>query len=158
MWVRRMRTLTIGFLTPFSFIRAGSLVSLPALAAGPWVFVLLLGGKVASKVFGLYPLVARFRSERSERWYYKLLMSTGLTFGTIAALYGLTHGIVSREQYSFLVAAVIASAVVPTVVATLAFLPRHLIPPSPAVLVPQANGARMPASLENGNGSGLGDE
>src|SRR3989339_1154121 len=118
LWVRRMRTLTIGFLTPFYFIRAGSLVSLPVIVTAPLVFILLLGGKVASKGFGLYPVVARFRNESKERWYYTLLMSTGLTFGTISALYGLSHGIVSREQYSFLVAAVIASAVVTTVIAT----------------------------------------
>ena len=65
----------------------------------------------------------RFRQEGKERWYYTLLMSTGLTFGTISALYGLSHGIVSREQYSFLVATVIASAVVHTLIASFAFLP-----------------------------------
>ena len=132
LWVRRMRTLTIGFLTPFYFIRAGSLVSLPAVVTGPLVFFLLLGGKVGSKIFGLYPVISQFRKERNERWYYTLLMSTGLTFGTISAIYGLSHGIVSREQYSFLVAVVIASAVVPTVIATLAFVPRHLMPPAEA--------------------------
>jgi Kef-type K+ transport system membrane component KefB len=95
------------------------------------VFLLLLGGKVASKIFGMYPVVAKFRQDRNERWFYTLLMSTGLTFGTISAIYGLTNGIVSREQYSFLVAVVIASAVVPTLVAMLAFLPRHLMPPPP---------------------------
>lgn len=36
-WVRRMRTLTIGFLTPFYFLRAGTLVSVPALASAPMV-------------------------------------------------------------------------------------------------------------------------
>jgi glutathione-regulated potassium-efflux system ancillary protein KefC len=128
LWVRRMRTLTIGFLTPFYFIRAGSLVSLPVVVSGPLVFLLLLGGKVVSKIFGLYPVVAKFRQERNERWFYTLLMSTGLTFGTISAIYGLSNGIVSREQYSFLVATVIASAVVPTLVATIAFVPRHLMP------------------------------
>jgi Kef-type K+ transport system membrane component KefB len=92
------------------------------------VFLLLLGGKVASKIFGMYPVVAKFRQDRNERWFYTLLMSTGLTFGTISAIYGLTNGIVSREQYSFLVAVVIASAVAPTLVAMLAFLPRHLMP------------------------------
>ena len=56
------------------------------------------------------------------------MMSTGLTFGTISALYGLTHAIVTQQQYSFLVAAVIASAVIPTVIANAAFLPRHLLP------------------------------
>jgi len=55
-------------------------------------------------------------------------MSTGLTFGTISALYGLSHGIVTHEQYSFLVAVVIASAVVPTLIAGIAFMPRHLLP------------------------------
>lgn len=127
-WIRRMRTLTIGFLTPFYFLRAGALVSLPAIAAAPLVFLLLFGAKSASKIFGLFPIVAQFRSERNERWYYTLMMSTGLTFGTISALYGLSHGIVSRQQYSFLVATVIASAVIPTLVAMIAFLPRHLLP------------------------------
>lgn len=127
-WIRRLRTLTVGFLTPFYFLRAGTLVSLPALLAAPLVFVALLVGKVISKVFGLYPVIALFRHDRNERWYYTLMMSTGLTFGTISSLFGLSHGIVSQEQYSFLVAAVIASAVVPTVIAGAMFLPRHLLP------------------------------
>ncbi len=91
-WVRRLRTLTIGLLTPFYFIRAGSLVSLPTIVSGLWVFVALLAAKVASKIFGLYPVVGIFRAEPKERWYYTLLMSTGLTFGTISALYGLSNG------------------------------------------------------------------
>ena len=127
-WIRRLRTLTVGFLTPFYFLRAGTLVSLPALLAAPLVFIALLMGKVASKIFGLYPVVSLFRQERNERWYYTLLMSTGLTFGTISSLYGLAHGLVTQEQYSFLVAAVIASAVVPTLIAGIAFVPVHLLP------------------------------
>ena len=126
-WVRRLRTLTIGLLTPFYFIRAGALVSLPAVLSGPFVFAVLLGAKVASKIFGLYPAIAPFQPGRNERWYYTLLMSTGLTFGTISALYGFSHGIVSREQYSFLVAVVIGSAVIPTIIASYAFLPSHLL-------------------------------
>ena len=127
-WVRRLRTLTVGFLTPFYFIRAGTLVSLPALLSAPLVFFTLLAGKVVSKIFGLYPIIGWFREERNERWYYTLMMSTGLTFGTISSLYGLAHDIVTQEQYSFLVAAVIASAVVPTLIAGAAFEPRHLLP------------------------------
>jgi glutathione-regulated potassium-efflux system ancillary protein KefC len=158
LWVRRMRTLTIGFLTPFYFIRAGSLVSLPAVVTGPLVFFLLLGGKVGSKIFGLYPVISQFRKDRNERWYYTLLMSTGLTFGTISAIYGLSHGIVSREQYSFLVAVVIASAVVPTVIATMAFVPRHLMPPPAVAQVPQPAAVCAPDPQTNGEGSGLADE
>ncbi|HSB46100.1 MAG TPA: cation:proton antiporter [Nitrospira sp.] len=127
-WMRRLRTLTVGFLTPFYFLRAGTLVSLPALLAAPLVFLALLMGKVAAKIFGLYPFISAFRKERNERWYYTLLMSTGLTFGTISSLYGLAHGLVTQEQYSFLVAAVIASAVVPTLIAGLFFVPTHLLP------------------------------
>ncbi len=128
MWVRRVRTLTVGFLTPFYFLRAGMLVSLPAILSGPLVFIALLAGKVFSKIFGLYPFIRLFRRERNERWYYTLLMSTGLTFGTISALFGFSNGIVTQQQYSFLVLAVIASAVVPTIIANAAFLPRHLVP------------------------------
>jgi Kef-type K+ transport system membrane component KefB len=127
-WVHRLRTLTVGFLTPFYFLRAGTLVSLPALLAAPLAFFVLLGAKIASKIFGLYPFVGMFRREHNEKWYYTLLMSTGLTFGTISAMYGLTHGIVTQAQYSFLVAAVIASAVVPTLIAGIAFIPLHLLP------------------------------
>lgn len=137
-WIRRLRTLTVGFLTPFYFIRAGTFVSVSALAAAPIVFLALLGGKVLSKIFGLYPVVGAFRRERNERWYYTLMMSTGLTFGTISALYGLTHGIVSREQYSFLVAVVIASAVVPTLIANRWFTPKHLLPATQGLEAPAA--------------------
>lgn len=129
-WVRRLRTLTVGFLTPFYFLRAGTLVSLPALLAAPVIFLALLLAKLASKTFGLFPVIRRFRQDRNERWYYTLLMSTGLTFGTISSLYGLSHGVITQEQYSFLVAAVIASAVVPTAIAGMAFAPTHLMPSS----------------------------
>ncbi|HEX3005424.1 cation:proton antiporter [Cellulomonas sp. SG140] len=126
--VRRLRTLTFGLLTPFYFLRAGSLVSLPALAAAPIAFLALLGAKVLLKVVGVYPVTRAFRSPRREGAYTTLLMSTGLTFGTIAALFGLNHQIVSTAQYSILVAAVVGSAVIPTVIANAFFLPRHLLP------------------------------
>ena len=87
-------------------------------------------------------MISQFRKERNERWYYTLLMSTGLTFGTISAIYGLSHGIVSREQYSFLVAVVIASAVVPTVIATMAFVPRHLMAAGRSPNTPTGRGLR----------------
>jgi Kef-type K+ transport system membrane component KefB len=126
-FIRRFRTLTIGFLTPFYFLRAGALVSVPAIVAAPFLILILFGSKVLSKIFGLFPVISRFRSDRKERWYYTLLMSTGLTFGTISALYGLTHGIVTKDQYSYLVAVVIGSAVIPTIIANFAFLPKHLL-------------------------------
>ncbi|MDD5404271.1 MAG: cation:proton antiporter [Sulfuricella sp.] len=125
--VRRLRTLTLGFLTPFYFIRAGSLVSLPALLAAPLGFVILLVSKMAAKLAGVYPATLFYKSPRQEAMYTTLLMSTGLTFGTISALFGLSHGVINQAEYSAIVAAVVASAVVPTLIANAFFLPRHLL-------------------------------
>ena len=126
--VRRLRTLTFGLLTPFYFIRAGSLVSLPALVAAPLAFVALLLVKMATKVAGVYPVTRAYGSPKQEGMYTTLLMSTGLTFGTISALFGLSHHLIDEAQYSALVATVIGSAVVPTLIANAFFLPRHLLP------------------------------
>lgn len=126
--IRRLRTMTFGLLTPFYFIRAGSLVSLPALAGAPGAFLLLLAVKMASKLAGVYPLSRFYGSSHQEGMYTTLLMSTGLTFGTISALFGLSHHLIDEAQYSSLVAAVIGSAVVPTLIANAFFLPRHLLP------------------------------
>jgi glutathione-regulated potassium-efflux system ancillary protein KefC len=126
--VRRLRTLTFGLLTPFYFIRAGSLVSVSALIAAPLVFLTLLFAKMSSKLLSLIPTVRSFNYLRHEGLYYSLMMSTGLTFGTISALFGLNHGIISQAQYSHLVATVIGSAVVPTAIANAYFMPKHLMP------------------------------
>ena len=115
---------------------------------------------MASKIFGLYPVIGRFRQDSKERWYYTLMMSTGLTFGTISALYGLSHDIVTRSQYSLLVAVVIASAVVPTVIANFAFLPRHLLT-KVSMLDEEEGGAQVggaTASVAQENGNGQDDE
>lgn len=126
--IRRLRTLTFGLLTPFYFIRAGSFVSIPALVAAPFVFLVFLVAKTVTKFIGVYPMTKVFNYERKEGIYTTLLMSTGLTFGTISALFGLSHGIINQDQYSYIVATVIASAVVPTVIANAFFLPRDLLP------------------------------
>jgi glutathione-regulated potassium-efflux system ancillary protein KefC len=77
---------------------------------------------------GLLPTVKAFQYQREEGLYFTLMMSTGLTFGTISSLFGLTHGIIDQTQYSHLVATVIGSAVVPTMFANAWFMPRHLLP------------------------------
>ena len=125
--VRRLRTLTFGLLTPFYFIRAGSFVSIPALIAAPGVLLILLAAKMVSKFAGVYPLTRFFKSRPKEAMYTTLLMSTGLTFGSISALFGLTHGVITQQQYSYLIAAVIGSAIVPTLIANAFFLPRNLV-------------------------------
>jgi Kef-type K+ transport system membrane component KefB len=126
--IRRLRTLTFGLLTPFYFIRAGSFVSVPALVAAPFSVLGLLLAKLVTKTVGVWPATRLFKYPRQEAAYTTLLMSTGLTFGSISALFGLTHGIIDQAQYSFLIAAVIGSAVLPTLVANAFFLPRYLLP------------------------------
>jgi len=138
--IRRLRTLTFGLLTPFYFIRAGSFVSIPALIAAPAAFVFFLAIKVATKIVGVYPVTKLFGYPNREAMYTTLLMSTGLTFGTISALFGLSHGIINQAQYSALVAAVIGSAVIPTVVANAFYLPHHLLPDQKAETV----GSQLP--------------
>src|SRR5216684_2095821 len=144
--VRRLRTLTFGLLTPFYFIRAGSFVAVPALIAAPGAFLLMLAVKVVTKIAGVYPVTQAFRSPPKEGMYTTLLMSTGLTFGTISSLFGLSHGIVTQGQYSALVAAVIASAVVPTLVANIWFLPHHLLPKADEPVAGQAVSGQSSAS------------
>ena len=126
--IRRLRTLTFGLLTPFYFIRAGSFVSVPALMAAPLIFVALFFAKMGAKLVGLLPTVRVFGYQGHESVYYSLMMSTGLTFGTISALFGLNHGIINQGQYSHLVATVIGSAVIPTAIANARFMPRYLLP------------------------------
>lgn len=125
--VHRMRAIAFTMLTPFFFIKAGTLVALPALVAGFGLIVLLLGIKMATKFVGVRPLTRVFGLTSRAGNYTTLLMSTGLTFGSISALFGLTNGIIDQTQYTILVTVVIGSAVVPTFIAQTWFLPvgRH---------------------------------
>lgn len=150
--VRRLRTLTLGFLTPFYFIRAGSFVSVPVLVAGFGIFLALLGAKMLTKFVGVYPVTQAFRSPRREAMYTTLLMSTGLTFGSISALYGFNHHIVDQAQYSYIIAAVVGSAVIPTLIANAFFLPHHLLPRDDAdELAAGVTGTRgLPGSADAG--------
>ncbi|ACI21370.1 cation:proton antiporter [Thermodesulfovibrio yellowstonii] len=126
--IRRLRTLTIGFLTPIYFLRAGYFVSIPSIIAAPIALLVLLSGKMITKIAGVYPVTKLFEFRHKEGMYTTLLMSTGLTFGSISALFGLTHGIIDQNQYSLLIAAVIGSAVIPTIIANAFYLPKYLLP------------------------------
>ncbi len=125
MLVKRLRAITFGLLTPFYFLRAGAFVSIPALYHAPWVFAILFLAKMVTKAVGVYPAAKLSQYPRKDAIYTTLLMSTGLTFGTISSLYGLTHGIINESQYSLIVATVIASAIIPTLIANAFFLPKH---------------------------------
>jgi Kef-type K+ transport system membrane component KefB len=121
--VARLRSMAFTVLTPFYFIRAGTYVVASVLVTGAGIIALLLGLKLATKYIGVRPLAGFFRMPKREATYTTLLMSTGLTFGTISALFGLTHGVINRGQYTILVTVVILSAFVPTLIAQQFFKP-----------------------------------
>ena len=126
--IRRLRAVTFGLLTPFFFIRAGYMVSIPAVVVAPISFVVFLAGKVAAKTASVYVVARYYEYSHGEGMYSAFLMSSGLAFGAIVSLFGLSHGIIDKSQYSALVATVIASGIVPTVIANNFFVPRHLFP------------------------------
>jgi Kef-type K+ transport system membrane component KefB len=121
---RRLRAICFAFLTPFYFLKAGSLIQINALLAGAGLIALFLAIKMATKFFGILPLTRYFAFEPREGMYTTLMMSTGLTFGSISALFGLTNHIIDQSQYTVLVTGVIGSAVVPTFIAQVWFRPR----------------------------------
>jgi len=121
--VHRMRSIAFVMFTPFYFIKAGLFVNLFALWAAAGVIALLLLLKMATKIVGVWPLARYFYMQPREANYTALLMSTGLTFGTISALFGLQNKIIDQSQYSLLVTVVILSAFVPTLIAQKFFQP-----------------------------------
>jgi len=121
--VHRMRSIAFTIFTPFYFLKAGTLVSVPVLWGAIGVIVALLLLKLATKTVGVWPLSRYFWMRRREANYTTLLMSTGLTFGTISALFGLQNKIIDQRQYSILVTVVILSAFVPTLIAERWFKP-----------------------------------
>jgi Kef-type K+ transport system membrane component KefB len=121
-----LRSIAFALLTPFFFLRAGTLISAPALITGAGVIGVLLLVKLAAKMVGVWPVAAAFKLPSRERTYTTLLMAAGLTFGSIAALFGLTHHLIDKSQYTELVTVAILSAFVPTVIAQQLFRPAVL--------------------------------
>jgi len=120
---RRFRIVTFALLTPFFFIKSGMIVSLGLVLANIGLLLILLAVKQVPKFIGVYPLAKRYVPEHAM--YTTLLMSTGLTFGTISSLYGLNAGILMQAQFSVLVTVVVLSAIIPTMIAQRYFDPRR---------------------------------
>ncbi len=128
---QRFRVVAFALLTPFFFLKGGMNVSLGLVWANIGLLALLLAVKQVTKVLGVYPFALRYVPKHAM--FTTLLMSTGLTFGTISSLYGLNAGILNRAQFSVLVTVVVASAVVPTVIAQRWFAPETRHEPQVAV-------------------------
>jgi Kef-type K+ transport system membrane component KefB len=117
----RLRVVAFAFLTPFFFLRGGLNVSLGAVFANLGLLALLFGAKMIPKLSLVFPLARRYVPQHAA--FTTLLMSTGLTFGTISSLYGLNAGIIDKTQFSLLITVVVLSAILPTIVAQRRFSP-----------------------------------
>jgi len=117
----RLRTVAYAVITPIFFIVGGMRVSFPLIGSAIAIFLILFFIKAVAKFFAVYFLARRYIP--GGAMYTTLLMSTGLTFGTIASLFGFTSGLIDEVQYSVLVGVVIASAVIPTFIAQKWFMP-----------------------------------
>lgn len=124
--MQRMRSIAFAVFTPFYFIKAGLYVSLPAVWAAIGIITFLFLLKMGSKYIGVFPFARVFSMRSKESHYTTLLMGTGLTFGTIASLYGLNNHIINQKQYTILVTVVILSAVLPTLFAQKYFRPKEI--------------------------------
>jgi Kef-type K+ transport system membrane component KefB len=120
---RKLRVVAFAFITPVFFVNGGLNISLPLLWANGGLFLILLGVKLVSKFAGVYPISRLFIPR--EATYTTLLMSTGLTMGTISSMFGYQAGIIDRAQFSVLAAVVVASAIIPTFFAQRFFHPHH---------------------------------
>ncbi len=121
--VNRMRSIAFAIFTPFYFIKAGLYVSLPVLWTGLGIIGALLLVKMITKLVGVFPLARMHYMGKREASYTTLLMATGLTFGTISALFGLQNKIIDQRRYTILVSVVILSAFIPTLIAQKFFQP-----------------------------------
>lgn len=146
----RMRVVAFAFLTPFFFLKGGMNASASALWANLGILAVLFVGKMLPKFGAVYPLARRYTAPYAT--FTTLLMSTGLTFGTITSLYGLNAGIIDRTQFSLLIAVVVLSAIVPTAIAQRFFRPhteQHIARDhTPIAPMPPATG--RPATEEAG--------
>jgi Kef-type K+ transport system membrane component KefB len=123
---RRLQTMTMTLLAPFYFLKAGTYIEFGAALANAALIAALFFVKVIAKIVAVFPLARyAFKYPSSNANYLTLMMATGLTFGTISSLYGLTHHYINQAQYTALVTVVILTAVVPTAIAQALFKPRE---------------------------------
>lgn len=123
---RRLRVVAFAIITPFFFINGGMNISLKLLLVNSGLLVQMLLVKQVTKIFGVYPLAKKYLPQAAM--YTTLLMSTGLTMGTISSVFGLTAGLISQAQFSVLVATVVLSAIIPTFIAQKWFEPAYELP------------------------------
>ena len=122
---RKLRTIAFAMITPFFFMRGGMIISFKELGLAMGLLGILFGLKIATKFIGVYPFARKYL--KGSEIYTTLIMSTGLTFGTISSIYGFEHGFINKTQFSLLVTVVILTAIIPTFIAQKFFQPKDTL-------------------------------
>ncbi|MGN1186571.1 MAG: cation:proton antiporter [Methanobrevibacter wolinii] len=119
----RIKTVAFAVITPIFFIVGGMKVSIPLILSAIFIFVGIFVVRQIAKFIGVYGISRYYLKDSCE--YVTLMMSTGLTFGLVAAVFGLNSGVISQTVYSILTGVLVLSAVLPTFVAEKWYSPVH---------------------------------
>lgn len=112
--LKRLQIVVFSVITPIFFIIGGTKVSIPIILGAFSLFIALFAIRQVAKFIGAYPVVRYVLTKNHV--YLTLILSTGLTFGLVAALYGETNNLISNTQYSIITGVLILSAIVPTLI------------------------------------------
>lgn len=121
--LHRLQTVSFTVITPIFFIVAGTRISLPIIFASFGLFILILVVRQLSKFVGVYT-ISKYNFS-SNRMYITMILSTGLTFGLVAAMYGLTNGIITNDTYSILAGILVLSTIIPTFIGNRFYAPKN---------------------------------
>ncbi|OWT33772.1 potassium transporter [Methanobrevibacter sp. 87.7] len=119
----RIKTVAFAVITPIFFIVGGMKVSIALILSSIIIFVVIFAVRQIAKFIGVYSISKYYLKDSYE--YVTLMMSTGLTFGLVAAVFGLNNGVISQTVYSVLTGVLVLSAVLPTFVAEKWYSPVH---------------------------------
>ncbi|MGN1321110.1 MAG: cation:proton antiporter [Methanosphaera sp.] len=119
--LKRLQTVAFTVITPIFFIVNGSKVSIPVIIGALGVFLLIFVVRQIGKFIGVYTIVKTSLSK--YHMYITMVMSTGLTFGLVAASYGLNNNIISSHVYSILTGVLVLSAIIPSIIGNKYFAP-----------------------------------
>ena len=120
----RLRVVAFAFLTPFFFLKGGMNVSTSALWANLGVLALLFAGEDGAEARRA-SIRSRAGSPRRTPCSRRCSCRPASRSARSASLYGLNAGIIDRTQFSLLIAVVVLSAIVPTVIAQRFYQPRR---------------------------------
>jgi Kef-type K+ transport system membrane component KefB len=107
---RNLRAVAFSIFVPTFYFKAGLMFSIPEVTKNWPMILLLIVLAFSAKFVGIYVLGRPYFAEHIR--YASFLLNARLTFGTIAATYGITHGIIDQQYFSILISMIILSSAI----------------------------------------------